>query len=244
MAYRRIVNRINISELESTQDWAKAHYREFASNRWTAISADSQQAGRGQFDASWQDVPGAALLVTWVSPDVSWPANTLWARQMSVSIAWARALRATGRDVLIKWPNDLMLGDRKLAGMLTEAMWRGNSCHRYFVGIGMNVSDAPPNAAFLGADERVSDWIERLLVPTAEAIMRPLPQDQLSDYTELLMGWKQWVAWEDPVNHEHIIAKPVEIDREGRLCVELENGTRHWLRPRTWIWKGLVERDK
>ena len=74
--------------------------------------------------------------------------------------------------------------------------------------------------------------------------MRPLPQDQLSDYTELLMGWKQWVAWEDPVNHEHIIAKPVEIDREGRLCVELENGTRHWLRPRTWIWKGLVERDK
>jgi len=238
MAYRKIVNHIKINEIDSTQDWAKAHYGAFVPNQWTAISADSQSGGRGQFDASWQDVPGSALLTTWVSPEVSWPANTLWARQMSVAKLWAETLRASGYETHIKWPNDLYIGDRKLAGMLTEALWRGHSCYRYFVGIGMNVNQAPEGAISLGPEASVTEWLDRMLVPTAEAIMHPLAETD--GYTDLMLGWEQWVRWEMPESGQELVAKPVALDREGRLGVEMKDGGRQWLRPKSWIWKGLV----
>lgn len=99
------------------------------------VVADAQSAGRGRLDRSWWSEPGRSLLASWLvrpSLDVErWPALTLVA-----GLAAARALIAAGGiDVRLKWPNDLLVGGRKLGGLLAETNGRG----ALVVGLGVNV---------------------------------------------------------------------------------------------------------
>ena len=101
----------------------------------TAVVADHQTAGRGRLDRSWEAPPGTALLATFVLP----------ARPLALFCAGVAAAEACGPPVRIKWPNDLLLGGRKVAGLLAE-QHRG----RCLVGTGINLSWSPPEAAHLG----------------------------------------------------------------------------------------------
>jgi BirA family biotin operon repressor/biotin-[acetyl-CoA-carboxylase] ligase len=109
-----------------------------------AAFAEEQTAGRGRLGRQWQSPPGLGL---WFSlllrpdlPIAEWPRLTLW-----LACALARAIREhTPVDIMLKWPNDLYLGGRKLAGILVETSL-GESPFAT-AGIGLNVNHAafPP----------------------------------------------------------------------------------------------------
>jgi BirA family transcriptional regulator, biotin operon repressor / biotin---[acetyl-CoA-carboxylase] ligase len=112
----------------------------------SVVVANHQTAGRGRHGRSWQAPAGSGLFVTFVlehSPVVLFAAGVA-------------AAEACGRGVLLKWPNDLILDDRKLGGILAEV--RGQHA---LVGIGINLSWAPPGAARLGDDRDA--LLDRLL---------------------------------------------------------------------------------
>ena len=111
------------------------------------VVADAQTAGRGRLGRSWWAEPGCSLLASWlVRPALAverWPTLTLVA-----GLAAARALiAASGVEVRLKWPNDLLVGGRKLGGLLAEADGRG----ALVVGLGVNVrqTEFPPELAGL-----------------------------------------------------------------------------------------------
>jgi BirA family transcriptional regulator, biotin operon repressor / biotin---[acetyl-CoA-carboxylase] ligase len=111
------------------------------------VVADAQGAGRGRLGRAWWSEPGRSLLTSWlIRPALAverWPTLTLVA-----GLAAARALiAAAGVEVRLKWPNDLLVGGRKLGGLLAEADGRG----ALVVGLGVNVrqTEFPPELAGL-----------------------------------------------------------------------------------------------
>lgn len=101
--------------------------------------ADEQTAGRGRGDHSWQSAAGEGLYVSVVlRPELS-PAYLPLA-PLAAGLAAAEAIgAATGLDVDLRWPNDLLLGPRKTGGILVEAQSESNAVAFVVVGIGINV---------------------------------------------------------------------------------------------------------
>ncbi|MGI5818466.1 MAG: biotin--[acetyl-CoA-carboxylase] ligase [Armatimonadota bacterium] len=101
---------------------------------WTAVLADTQTAGRGRLGRTWTDLPGRCVLLT----ALAFPppgAEPLLAPAMAVSAVLALE-RIGAREVAIKWPNDVLIRGRKVAGVLAEGPTNGLVA----VGIGLNAN--------------------------------------------------------------------------------------------------------
>lgn len=89
------------------------------------VVADHQRAGRGRRSRSWVAPPGGSLLVSVLLRP---PAPVAGGVTMAVAVAMAEAVeQVAGVGAGLKWPNDLVVGDRKLAGILAEAEWPASS---------------------------------------------------------------------------------------------------------------------
>jgi BirA family biotin operon repressor/biotin-[acetyl-CoA-carboxylase] ligase len=111
------------------------------------IVADEQTAGRGRRGSVWASPPGAGLYLSFISrPSI----NHLSLLTLAAGVAVREGIeRATGLSADLKWPNDLMLGRRKLAGVLAEGLAVGTPEQAVIVGAGVNLEAAsyPPDVA-------------------------------------------------------------------------------------------------
>lgn len=101
------------------------------------VVADAQSAGRGRLDRTWTSPAGNLYASTVI--DVRVPARLLPACSLAVAVALAETLEQFGAAPKLKWPNDVVIGRAKLAGILLEHQDRG-----LIVGTGINVLTAPP----------------------------------------------------------------------------------------------------
>lgn len=144
------------------------------------IVAEAQESGRGRLDRSWVSPPRAGLTFSMLfRPDVE-PAR-LPLLTLLVATATAQATQErTDVDVRVKWPNDLVADDRKLAGLLAEVA--GGAV---VVGVGLNVSTRRDE---LPRPDATSLWLER--GPTAEPVDRaPLLLAILRSVGTAYAGW-------------------------------------------------------
>ena len=114
------------------------------------VIADEQTAGRGRLDRKWFTPKGTALAFSLILRPT--PAEKPYLTRVVglAALAVADALRTRGLNAQIKWPNDVLLNGRKLAGILVESVWSGEDVDCIVVGIGMNVlKDAVPSADLL-----------------------------------------------------------------------------------------------
>lgn len=102
----------------------------------TVLVANAQRAGRGRMGRSWVSPPGAALMFSvLLRPAGVSPAKRGWIPLLA-GVAVASAVHSvTGLDARLKWPNDVLIGEAKLAGILAE-----QSADAIVIGIGINVS--------------------------------------------------------------------------------------------------------
>jgi BirA family biotin operon repressor/biotin-[acetyl-CoA-carboxylase] ligase len=135
----------------STNDEAAA-WIEAGAGDLSLVVADEQTHGRGRLQRRWFTPPGAALALSLVlhpsqpvNPDT---ASFLLSRLTGLgAVGVCTALQASLRlEAQIKWPNDVLLGGRKVAGVLAEAFWRGDLLEGVVLGIGVNISpqSVPP----------------------------------------------------------------------------------------------------
>ena len=105
------------------------------------LVAEEQTAGRGRLGRSWSSVPGASLTFSvLLRPDAVPAARRGWLTLLA-GVAVASAVRSVGGvDAVLKWPNDVLVGDRKLAGILAEQSPDGSAV---VIGTGLNVAAAP-----------------------------------------------------------------------------------------------------
>jgi BirA family transcriptional regulator, biotin operon repressor / biotin---[acetyl-CoA-carboxylase] ligase len=125
---------VTLDETRSTNDDARALARAGAPHL-TVVVADTQSAARGRLGRTWIVDPNQALNASWiVRPERPVDAWTVIPLLAGVAVADAVKQR-TGVEARLKWPNDVVVGARKLAGILTEA----EVPEFVVVGLGMNV---------------------------------------------------------------------------------------------------------
>lgn len=123
----------------------------------TVVAADCQQGGRGRMGREWFSPPGSGLYVSVVlrpaevfAAAASSPVSQASWITMTAGVALVEAIRnATGLTSDVKWPNDLLVGGRKLCGILAEASTSGTDVRHVVLGYGINVLAAgyPPDLA-------------------------------------------------------------------------------------------------
>ncbi|MGH2828768.1 MAG: biotin--[acetyl-CoA-carboxylase] ligase, partial [Actinomycetota bacterium] len=131
--YRRVYDSIDSTNLDALR-WAA----EEGAAEGSLVVSDVQTAGRGRWGRSWVSAPGSALLFSVVlRPRVSIDAGLLTA---AAGLAVADGIqRASGLPTMLKWPNDVLVAGRKVAGILVEARTGGSA------------GDASGNAVVVGA---------------------------------------------------------------------------------------------
>ena len=139
-----------LADTPSTQDVAHRLAAEGAPSG-TLVVADQQTRGRGRNGARWHSSPGAGLWLTLVERPND--ASVTEVLSIRVGIRVARALdRFAAEPIRLKWPNDLYVGDGKLAGILVEARWRDQRLEWVAIGIGLNVTHPADLAGAAGLD--------------------------------------------------------------------------------------------
>ena len=135
-----------VESTESTNDLALAWAKEGAPHG-AIVVADHQTAGRGRRGRTWHAPAGSALLFTLIlRPRLD--VGRLGLLTTALGIAGARAMSALGAQATIKWPNDVVVSDRKIAGILVETRLSGADIDVAAAGVGLNVrvesADLPP----------------------------------------------------------------------------------------------------
>ncbi len=200
------------------------------------VVAEHQTGGRGRLDRSWESPPRAGLtfsvLLRPAVPRDRWAVLTLLAAGAAAAAVRQQVDVAAG----VKWPNDLVVGDRKLAGLLAEVV--GDAV---VIGMGINVStrsaELPAGATSLAVESGRA--IDR--PPVLLAVLRALATaydgweaaggnaaTALSAYRELSATLGREVRASLPAGVT-LAGRAVEIDPTGRLVLELANGERRTL---------------
>ena len=111
------------------------------------VVAEHQTGGRGRHGRTWTDTPGASLMLSLVLHPAL-PPDRLGLGALAAGLAVAEAAGRFGVEATVKWPNDVRVNGRKLAGVLAEATWRGTR-PTVILGVGMNVEQEtfPPPLA-------------------------------------------------------------------------------------------------
>ena len=205
------------AEVGSTNDVAAALARQGAPEGLVVV-ADHQTAGRGRWGRSWEDLPGSSLLVSVVlRPGPGQGPPTLVTAACGLAAADA-CLDVAGLWPGLKWPNDLVVGDRKLAGILAEVVPVPDGAPpAVVVGLGLNlVRPASSGSAFLASNA----------IAAEEVAGRPVDRDAVLE-AFLVRLEHRCTALADPAGREWLLdeyrERCVTLGREVR--VELPGGS-------------------
>lgn len=184
----------------------------------TVLATDLQTAGRGRLGRRWEAPAGTNLLVSLLLRELPDHVHQLTQR---VALAALGAVRVvSGTEAALKWPNDILMGDAKLAGVLAQA---GQSAIGPFVvvGIGVNVGWAPEGAAHLGLDVSPRRVLHEMLTAFDH-----LPADITALYRRHLATIGQSVRVQLP-GDTLVVGRAVGVETDGRLVVLDECAVTH-----------------
>jgi BirA family transcriptional regulator, biotin operon repressor / biotin---[acetyl-CoA-carboxylase] ligase len=185
----------------------------------SVLVADYQHAGRGRRDRGWTAMPGRSLLASILFHRVPPDAMELPRRVGLAAVDACR--RFTSRPLALKWPNDVLLEDSKLGGLLAQRTGSGS----VVVGLGLNVSWAPDGAVRLGDGIEPMSVLVELLAAFDRLPSSPL---ELGDrYRGELATLGRRVRIELPAGELFGVASDIDVD--GRLVVIDDAGTAHRL---------------
>jgi BirA family transcriptional regulator, biotin operon repressor / biotin---[acetyl-CoA-carboxylase] ligase len=128
----------HFSSIDSTNTWAKHNAHLFEHDKMTLITADEQTAGRGRFKRKWESPSGQNIYATFCffiekhRPDIGNIPQVL-------AISAAEAIEKLGFNPRLKWPNDVLLSNKKAAGILCETTPLSDTL-AIIIGIGLNVN--------------------------------------------------------------------------------------------------------
>lgn len=168
----------------------------------TLVVAESQTRGRGRGGRQWKTPAGTGLAASIVLRPSQALARGAWAIGVAGALAVAEAAEMEGAMPAIKWPNDVLLGGKKVAGLLVDAMWQGEQLQTAVLGMGVNVLEgsAPPDDEVdfpaTSMQEAIGRYVDRgaLLLAMLESLSRWLPR---VGGAELRQAWWRRLAYRD-----------------------------------------------
>ena len=228
--------------IDSTNTYA-AHLAREGAPEGTTVIADSQSGGKGRLGRSWVSPPNVNL---YLSVLLRPPVSTAVAPQLNLlaAIAVADAIRETTRlSPAIKWPNDVLVADKKVCGILAEMQSDTGGLRAVIVGIGVNI-----NAPLSAFPEELRDKASSLLIAGGQTIDRSTFTASL--LTHLEKSYVLWLQEGFSTLHSHweryaahllgtrisvaalegtVVGTVLGLDQDGALLVQGDNGEQHRL---------------
>jgi BirA family transcriptional regulator, biotin operon repressor / biotin---[acetyl-CoA-carboxylase] ligase len=224
------------SSLPSTNNSAKELYTKGAAHG-TVIMAEEQTAGRGRMERKWFSLPCKNILISLLlKPDMK-PEN-VYTLTLALAVSGIEAIKnICNLSAMIKWPNDIYLNNKKLAGILTEFSIRGERPAYVILGMGMNVNWCPDEES--GLLFKSTSLINETGVPVSrnrllaeilkrfECLYNDIVNERMEEFIircnslSLLTGKMVSVDTGEGL----ISGKAIGIDHDGGLFVEEQNGS-------------------
>lgn len=198
-------------EIGSTQERARELIRTDPNvSHGTLVVSKVQRGGWGRLKRRWDSPKGGLWMSLILRPRI--PASLAARITQAAAVGVAKALRGLGVGVRIKWPNDLLVGDRKICGILAESGFeRGESF--VILGIGLNANLDPGGLGGMGyevATLRSELGHDVDLSNVLEAILRSLETelDRIDDFAAILQDWKSL---------DCTLGRQVRVHRSGKI---------------------------
>lgn len=187
----------------------------------TAVHAGEQLEGRGSRGRPWHSPPGGLWLSVLLRPDAVGGIEVV---SLRVGLAVAAAIEAqTGLPIQLKWPNDLMLEQRKVGGILCEARWQGGTLGWIAAGIGINVQNPVPSeltqsAVALG-QVRVGTTPEQITGPIIAALRQvDLTAERLLPHELVQFDHRDWLRGKEIV--QPVRGRATGVSDDGSLLIQ------------------------
>jgi BirA family biotin operon repressor/biotin-[acetyl-CoA-carboxylase] ligase len=220
--------------VDSTNNYAASLLKLSEVVEGTVVMAHHQTNGRGQRGNSWSSNPGQNLLCSLIlRPNFLNPADQFGLNRM-VSLALLNYLKHEGIEAVIKWPNDILVNEQKIAGILIENVIRGNQLEYTIVGIGLNMNQQIFASEWKATSMQLETGLQRDLlaelrdlisfIESSYADLQFRPEKLATLYLDNLYGFQVPFFYRDG----HVIYKATieKIGEQGELHLQKEDGQR------------------
>ncbi len=238
LVYPHLFRLAYFSTLDSTNTWTLQKARQGEASGWVTI-AESQQQGRGRYGRRWEDVPGKAILLSLLVKGLPALFNPLMLNYW-VALQIAEALEfviQTAGVIQLKWPNDILIQNKKLGGILIEGNFSGQQPRYFVIGIGLNINqdvgDFPHYLQGRATSlQLITGFPLKREVVIAQLLNRlaPLVSGQLQiDTSGLLQQYKNRLLYlgkniEVRLGNQRINGRFIDLTDEGFLILQTEKG--------------------
>ena len=223
-------------ECHSTNDEALQRIRTGKAQEGTVIITDNQTKGRGQRSNVWLTAPGVNLTFSIILSPTFLPIQNQFSLNMSIALGIADLIQhlIPEKTVHIKWPNDIIIDDKKVCGILIENQLSAQRIQHSVVGIGLNVNQtqfefdkASSLTALSGGKFQLPDVLEGLLekIEARYLMLRNQQNQKLNaDYLAAMYWIGEQHVFSDAQNQfEGVI---IGVDEIGRLRIHVDGAVR------------------
>lgn len=229
-------NLLFLTEVESTNTYAMGMLRNVNVMEGTVVHTDHQSRGKGQRGASWNSAVASNITASIIlKPGFLKSGESFFLSKISALALYdvlTDVLNSSHYDIKIKWPNDMLVDSKKIAGILIENTYSQQQLQYSVIGIGLNVNqEAFHNLSDIATSLRLLTGSEHDRKEVLEKLCRYLEKwylmlksgnaSQIREvYLNRLKGMNTSMSFKTPDNRE-FRAKIVDVDREGKLCLEM-----------------------
>lgn len=215
---------------DEAMEWAKKGARDLS-----LVVADEQTMGRGRLDRPWFTPPRTALAFSLIIRPTAAEKPLLSRTVGLAALALSDVLQTLGLDPQIKWPNDILLNGRKLAGILIEATWFEDEVQSMVIGMGINISKASVPATDILGFPAIS--LENMLgyVPDRNVILHAVIANIIALRPHMgtdafLASWEKKLAYYgrqvrvEMGGEKSVSGKVIGLESDGSLKIRDDNG--------------------
>ena len=221
---------IKLDSVDSTNNYTLSMKGTLLFKEGLVVTANFQTGGNGQREKSWESSADDNLLISVViEPNIS--AENQFSLSQCVALALYDFLTLYYDDVSIKWPNDILVGKQKIAGILIKNILKGNEITHSVIGVGLNVNQTKFKAYSPQANSLklllnkifdVSKIKEEVLKCLAKRIKQLRSgSDQQKEYLSTLFLNKKISAFES--EDKKFIGIIQGVSKSGKLQIQLED---------------------
>ena len=221
---------IKLDAIDSTNDYLRKLILEKKPTTPTVVMSQYQKKGKGQRGQVWTSQAGKNLMFSLYLPNFTLPTKEVFSINKIVSVCllhWLSSFQIP--NICVKWPNDILSGDSKLAGILIESNVLQSTANSIIIGIGLNVNQVEfqnlPNATSMqlltGTNYDIDTLLLSLTTKLIECLTHPIKNCN-DDYHKYLYGLGQSRFFlKDNKTFEGIIQS---VNSEGKLVLETTAG--------------------
>ena len=224
---------IKLDAIDSTNSYLKKLLLKENINDFTVVVSKHQTNGRGRNGNLWVNKPSLNLAFSVYKRFINFSVNEKFMLNIVSSVSVYEVLKKYKlNNLTIKWPNDIMTENKKIAGILIENSVRGNKINHSVIGVGININQSQfldlPNATSVFLESGKKHSVEKIAVELKDAIKKnftnfEIRETELIEFYNSALYKRNLIADFTTVDAKKIHGTIIGVNKEGTLSLKQKN---------------------